>query len=802
MQENININGQLPSNGVTPLQIRQENPLDLRKMIDKFLRYWYWFLLAVAAMMTLAWLYLRYTTPDYKIIAKILVQDEKKGGQIPGEEVLDQLEMFNSKSSVDNEMEVLKSRSLMEQTVRRLQLNVSYFREGRVKTTEQYNDLPITAHWETLKDSINSVVYQIQPVEAPEKFTISMEGGSFNRTCNWGDTLQLPEGVLRVTRNAERPLSSDGYYINVLSMDEAVAAYQKQLDISLPSDRVSIVDLTLISPIPEKGEKVLNELISTYMRNSIEDKNKIADSTIAFIDNRLVIVSRELSGVEKDIQQFKQSNELTDLSAQSQLLLQNTSDYAKQVADAQVKLSVIASLQEYINDDKNNRRIVPASIVVQDATFSSLVEKYNTLQLERERQLLASTESNPLVRNIDTQLAGLRTDIANNLASYKKGLEVSLQGLQLNAADINQQVRQVPAKERVFLDYSRQQLLKQELYLFLLKKREESAISKSSNMAIGKTIDPAKSDPKPFQPKNLLIYAVALVLGVLIPAGILYLKDLLNRRVLHKDDISAQTPVPILAEIGHSEDKDVLVEHDSRSPVAEQFRALRTNLQFILSGERNKVILLTSSMSGEGKSFVATNLAAVLALSGKKVVLLEMDLRKPKISEKLGVDNHTGFSTYAIGKSSLDSVIKPSGINDLCWLIPSGPIPPNPTELLLLEQTERMFNELRQEFDYIIIDTAPIGLVTDAQLLGRYADATLYLVRQGYTFKQQMLLTKELYQQRKMPKINLVVNDVKSGGSYYGYGYGYGGYAYGNGYVVDEKPRRALFRRRKTVSRR
>lgn len=784
MLENFNGNGQtaVNVNGVLQQHNEPDKAFDLRKLLDKVLSHWYWFFLCIVAGIALSWLYLRYATPDYKVNAKILIQDDQKGGDSPEKDVLQQLQIFNSKSNVDNEMEIIKSRSLMERTVKDLQLNVSYWLEGRLKTAEQFRKLPFAVQWSNLIDSLPDAEYVVRPV-SDNKVHISAEG-VVDKDISWNDTLHLPEGIMKVVRQSNNPLIKENYIVRVVSVDKAVTVYRNKLAVNIPNKQVSTIDLTMTSTIPEKGEIILNELINAYMQLSVDAKNRIADSTIAFVDNRLALVSRELSGVEKDIQTFKQNNQLADLGEQAKLLIASTGDFSRQLTEQQVKLSVVESLEKYINDEANNKRIVPSSLVLEDPNFVSIIGKYNGLELERERLLMSNTASNPVVRNIDEQLVSLRGDLKSNLTSFKTGIQTSIAQLQQRSGAIDKKIQQVPAKERVFLDYSRQQAVKQELYLFLLKKREESAISKSSNLAGARIIDLAKSEAFPYMPKRALIYLLGMILGVILPSVGLYLRDVLSRRVVNKLDITENTPAPILAEVGHTDAKAaVIISKDSVTPVAEQFRALRTNLQFVLREPKEKVILLTSSMSGEGKTFIATNLAAVLSLSGKKVLLMEMDLRKPKVSEKLGLDNRTGFSTWAIGKTPLNELVRPSGINDNCWLISSGPIPPNPAELLLTESTKELFTHLRAHFDYIVIDAPPVGLVTDAQLLGTFADATLYLVRQGYTFKQQLQISKELFIFHKMPKMNLIVNDVKAG---QGYGYSYS-YGYGYGYNTNTK---------------
>jgi tyrosine-protein kinase Etk/Wzc len=778
MSENYNGNGQtaVNVNGVLHQHNEPDKVFDLRKLLDKVISYWYWFFLCVVAGIALSWLYLRYATPDYKVNAKILIQDDQKGGDSPEKDMLQQLQIFNSKSNVDNEMEIIKSRSLMEKTVRDLQLNVSYWLEGRLKTAEQFSKLPFSVQWSNLNDTLPDAEYVVRPL-SESKVHISAEG-IVNKDISWNDTLHLPEGVMKVVRQPGNNLIKENYVLRVVSVDKAVTVYRNKLAVNIPNKQVSTIDLTMTSTIPEKGELILNELINAYMQLSVDAKNRIADSTIAFVDNRLALVSHELTGVEKDIQTFKQNNQLADLGEQAKLLISSTGDFSRQLTEQQVKLSVIESLEKYINDETNNKRIVPSSLVLEDPNFVSIIGKYNGLELERERLLMSNTPSNPVVKNIDEQLVGLRGDLKSNLSSFKTGIQTSIGQLQQRSGAIDKKIQQVPAKERVFLDYSRQQAVKQELYLFLLKKREESAISKSSNLAGARIIDLAKSEAFPYMPKRALIYLLGMMLGIILPSIGLYLRGILSRRVVNKLDITENTPAPILAEVGHTDVKTaVIISKDSVTPVAEQFRALRTNLQFVLRNPSEKVILLTSSMSGEGKTFIATNLAAVLSLSGKKVLLMEMDLRKPKISEKLGLDNRTGFSTWSIGKTPLSELIQPSGINENCWIISSGPIPPNPAELLLTDATKELFQTLRSRFDYIVVDAPPVGLVTDAQLLASFADATLYLVRQGYTFKQQLQISKELFIFHKMPKMNIIVNDVKAGKGYgysYGYGYGYG----------------------------
>lgn len=782
MQVNAQHNTHSSPKGAAMTGFKEDNALALRRLLHQLAANWYWFLIFIILGLAVAWTCLRYAMTTYNINAKIVVENDRKGGGDPGYDAYGQPQLFGGTSNVDYEVEILSSRSLMEKVVRDLQLNITYWTKGKIKTMEHFGNMPFYLRWITREDSLSAVNYKIEII-GDDKFVLS--GKDVRKEAAWGDTVHLPEGALYFGRNDAYPFGNREYLIQVLSIDQTVSAYQKILNVSIPNKQVGAIALSLTSTIPQKGEKILNKLIETYLQANVDAKNRMADSTIGFVDKRLELVGRELTAVEENIQHFKESNGLADLKMQAQLLVSGTGEITKQLTDQEVRLSVVEAISQYIKDEKNSQHVVPSLLLVQDPNFTAMIGKYNVLQLDRERLLMTTTDTNPLIKSIDLQLVNLRKDIQQNLASMEQGITVSINELQQKYNSLSGEIRKVPAKERIFNDYSRQQAIKQELYMFLLKKREESAISKSSSLGNTRIIDGAKSEVMPFKPNGMLVLLLGVVGGVAIPSLWLYLKSLLNTRLLHREDITGDTPVPVLGEIGHIDTKELIViKKNVVTPVVEQFRSLRTHLRFVLSGPQQKTVLITSSMNGEGKSFVAANLAALLALSGKKVVLVELDLRKPKISEMLNVGMDTGFSTYAIGQTSLEDVIRPSGICENYYIVPCGPIPPDPTELLLLDEVEILFARLRKQFDYIIIDTAPIGMVTDALLLAHWADATLYLVRHGYTFKRQLEISKNLYLQKKVPKLNLIINDTRTQRNY-GYGYAYG-YGYGNGYSYND----------------
>lgn len=767
----------------------QEDNQKLIEFLGKLWANWYWFVLFGLAGASIAFLFVRYSTPVYKINAKLLVTDEQKGASATGTSAFmgDFSSLFGGVNSVDNEAEILKTRYLMEQVVGKHNAQINYFIPGDVRDVEIY---PAPFEVSLLHpDSLKGGSFRLQP-KGVDSVLIRQDG--FEQAVSFGSLVDLPNiGSVIIRKNPVAPMKQIVYQIEAVPFDSRVNEYMGRLSVSVSNKQVSIIDLALDYPIQAKGEEILQTILQTYRENNLQDKNRIADSTIAFIDNRLLFVGQELGAVEGDIQSFRQAQQLADISVQSELLLQNSAEYVKQLAEVETQLSILDNLWQYLTDERNER-VVPNAVLPEDVVFNGLVERYNTLLLERDRRLLSATPDNPTVRNLDQQLANLRTDMLANLKNTQGRLETTKRELQRKTGQMDSEVRQVPATERQYLDLARQQQIKQELYVYLLQKREETAISKTANISNSRVIDPPKAETSPFSPRRMRTLAIGLFMGLLIPAASIYLRNLLNTRIRNREDIQKQTSLPVVGEISHSTAKETLVvTRNSRTAIAEQFRALRTNIGFYLGGVSKPTILLTSSMSGEGKSFVALNMAMIFAVSGKRVVVMEMDLRKPNLSVKLNIPNSFGFTNYVITSSqTTNSIIRPSGIHEGLYIISSGPIPPNPAEMILSKRMEELMTFLKKEFDIIIIDAPPVGLVTDAQLLSPYADLSLYLVRPGVTHKRQMQIPNELHQSGKMKKITLVVNDIQT--KITGYG-GYGGYSYGYGTYGEETNKKRLW---------
>ncbi len=775
----------------TRMQAKQdetESNLDLKKTIFALFSNWHWFFISLIIAFTLAFTYMYFATPMYKIHASLLVENSQSSNSstsslLDESSMLSDLGLSNLSNSVDNEMAILESHSLMENIVRSLQLNVRYFGAARIKS----NEIPESRSPFKIKiDSLSSI-----PLSFPINFQVRLSGNSFeitdaksNFSIPFGGQIRLNGCVFTIL---PKPLANPGdtllqsYSVNIISYEQAITNYQANLGIVNTNSKAATISLTLNEePLPKRGVDMLTKLIDTYILLNIEDKNRVADSTIAFINNRLFLVSDELNSIEKQIQNFKQANKLTDLTTESQLLVTNTSDYLKNLAVQQTEFEISNALDDYLKDESTNKRVVPTNLSIQsDPNFSNLLNTYNALQLERERQAAFTTNDNPSVQTLDAQIARVRTDLINSVALIKKNLVITINNLKDNLKTFDRQIKEVPATERQFLEYSRQQTIKQEIYIFLLKQREETEIGKTANLAPVRIVDTPYHESIPYAPNKMLIYGLFIFAGLALPTIFIYFKYLLNNRINTRKDVTESTTAPVLGEISQAaEGKKIVFEKESRSAIAEQFRILRTNLDFIIADkaeDETRTLLITSSMSSEGKSFIAMNLATALAMSGKTVVLLEFDLRMPKVLSSLGIDQPQGLSNFIVNQLNIDDVLISSGVHENFSLIGAGIIPPNPAELILNKRVNFLMTELKKRFDYIIFDTPPVGLVTDAQLLSKYADASIYIVRQGYTFKEQLNLLQEIINNNKIKNLNVVINGVKMKNNYgYGYGYGYG----------------------------
>ncbi|NRF39184.1 tyrosine-protein kinase [Pedobacter foliorum] len=756
-------------------------PINIRELISKYLFHWPIFFVGITVCLIGAFFYLRYTEEVYMVNSTLLIKDEKKGGAAGGSDILADLDVFGSSKLVDNEIEVLRSKTLMQKVVDRLNLMISYNVEGRVISQDIYLGKPVNINVIQMDNALYGKSFVLS---FPSKNTYLLEDlEGIKKISGALNQLQRNEfGVYKVDKTANfDKWASKKLNVTISDPQNIVDKCLGNLGIGLSSKQSTVLNLSFQTTVIQRGKDILNTLIQVYNEASLSDKNRTTQSTIDFIDERLKLISGELTEVESDVEGFKSSRGLTDISSDAALFLENVKANDAKLNEVNLQISVINDIQHYVKSNSSEEKL-PSTLGINDPVLLGQITQLGDLQLKRDQLLSTTQSSNPLVESLTKQIETTRLGIKTNIENIASSLNNTKKELEGNNSGYQSSIKKIPGQERQLISIKRQQSIKESLYLYLLQKKEEAALSYASTVADSRVLDLAYSSKAPIKPKKQVTYLIALLFGILVPVGYIHGKELMNNKIESSSDIAKLTLTPILGEIFFDQGSEpIVVNANSRKAIAEQFRSIRTNMQFLHGKQvpgQGKVTLLTSSMSGEGKSFVASNIATALAISGRKTILLELDLRKPKVSKYLDLTNKVGLSNYLIGKAEIKDIIQPSGINPNLFVIGSGPIPPNPSELLIQDEIESLVEYLKMNFDEVFIDTPPIGIVTDAQILARLADATLYLVRQNITLRDQVKSMDELYRNKKFPKLNVILNGIKLGGSHgYGYGYGYGYYS-------------------------
>ncbi len=792
---------------------QSEEQVNIQELLFRYLIHWPWFVVSIIICIACAWGYLRLTTPIYNISATVLIKDEKKGGGASMSSDLEKmgLEGFvSSSSNVDNEIEVLRSKSLAREVVNNLGLFVTYMDEDEFPSKELYHTSPVLVsltHQEADKlpgrMEINMILqptgalgvqitvgekeYRKQFDKLPAVFPT--DEGTVAFFAN-NDTLSAvrPENITKerhITAFINRPFSVSKGYVNSLS-------------IAPTSKTTSVVVISLENTNTRRGRDYINKLLEMYNINANNDKNEVAQKTAEFIDERIGIISKELGSTEQDLENFKRSAGITDLSSEAQIALTGNAEYEKKRVENQTQINLVMDLQRYMKG--NEYEVLPSNIGLQDAASAGAIDRYNQMLVERKRLLRTSTENNPTIINLDTSIRAMRTNVQATLDATLKGLQITKEDLAREASRYSRRINDAPTQERQFVSIARQQEIKSGLYLMLLQKREENAITLAATANNVKIIDEALADDNPISPKKTIVYLVALVLGVGLPVGVIYLIGLTKFKIEGRADVEKLTSLPVVGDIPLADEKtgSIAVFENQNNLMSETFRNVRTNLQFMLENGKN-VILVTSTISGEGKSFISANLAISLSLLGKKVVIVGLDIRKPGLNKVFNIPKKEhGITQYLTNTTAnLMDFVQPSDINKNLFILPGGTVPPNPTELLARGGLEKAIETLKANFDYVILDTAPVGMVTDTLLIGRVADLSVYVCRADYTHKAEFTLINELAENNKLPNLCIAVNGLdlnsRKYGYYYGYGkygkyYGYGKrYGYGYGYGYGEK---------------
>lgn len=771
---------------------QERDGTNFREIFFRYFRHWPWILLSVIFFFFLGYAYVKLATPLYQIETDLLIKDNKQGSSTSND-LLKDLDMFSSSKIIDNEIQILKSQTIMRKVVEKLNLQTAYYYTKTLRKHEVYGTIPFRI--QIIDKSKEANLSILTKVRLLNKNQIEINQVKYPV----GTPVKTDLGIVLVTLNSEwQKAVNEEYEVKFNTVENVAKFLSDMLKVSPVSKQATVLNISLEDAIPQRGKDILNQLISEYNQAAVEDKNKMTSSTLKFIDERLNVIARDLSSVEKNVEQYKSENRIADISQESKEFITSAGENDAELNKISIRLGVLNNLESYLRNADKNATGLPSMFGIDDPTLLGLVQQLGEIQLKRQSLLQTVPETNPLVTSFDDQITSLKQQIGTAVSNLKRNLLTTKRQLDIKNNKFESVIRQVPVKERGLLDVMRQQEIKNNLFTYLLQKREETAMQLASGVADSRTIDAAYSSSAPVKPVKGVIYLLFSAIGLVLPIGIIYLRGLLNFKITRRQDIERITKVPVIAEVSHSSDSGpLLVVTKPRSMIAEQIRALRTNLQFIMQGPDKKTLLFTSSMSGEGKSFISLNLGASLAMSGKKVVILELDLRKPKLHQGLEINNDNGLSNYLIGQADYNKIIKPIPAQENYYIITCGPIPPNPAELLVNGKIDILIEKLKQDFDFVVLDAPPVGLVTDAQILAKFADATMYIVRHDYTAKNQLYALNNYFTTKKFKNLNIVMNAINVQNSYgYGYGYSYGySYGYGGYYQEDEKESKGFFKR-------
>lgn len=772
--------------------------MDYKEILNKYLTHWKWFVLCVLIALGLAFIYMRYTTPKYAVQTSIQILEDKSSGS--------ELDVFQDiavlgggKNKVEDELQIVNSRSNFIEVVRELNLNTRIMVQGNIIETEIYKNPPVKLNFISADTIVNKSKFEFFiTISSSTTFGYTEEEDKPVKIYAFGKNIPTPIGDIVITPNVENfeNYQDKKLRISVSPIEDVATSYRTRLKVSNPGEFSNIVNLVLEDPIKEKAENILNALVRIYNENAIEDKQIIADRTSNFINERIADISTDLSSVDQTAQDFKTDEGVTDIAAEANVNLNVGVANQQELANARNQLQMAASMQDLVQG-QDEYDVLPTNIGLNDPTIANVTNQYNQLVLERQRLLKSSNEKNPIIVNLDERIAGLKQSMQQSLNGTVNTLSMTVNSLSGQQARFNQKLLSSPRKERALRDITRQQQTTESLYLYLLQKREEAQISAASSSPKSKIIDRAYPTSKlPVSPKKPLIYLASIILGLLLPFSIIYANDLLDNKVHNMHSLEKLVDnVPVLGELPRLTKKDnKFIIKEDRSVLAESLRIIRTNLDYLIKAKQSKpgksnIIYVTSSVPGEGKTFLSTNLSMILASTNKKVLLLGADIRNPKLYTFFtgsNVDNmakpsrnkDAGLTEYLYDNTiEVRDIVNPMLIHhNTIDVIYSGRIPPNPAELLMSGRMKELYEKVSETYDYVIVDTAPLMVVTDTLLISDYADLLIYVTRAGVTEKRAVNYPIKLQEEGKIKGLSFVVNDVEASNLGYGgkYGYGYG----------------------------
>jgi len=771
---------------------------NLMEQLTSYLKKWYWFLISVVVFVSLAHLHIRYTIPLYNVSSTIIISQDDNISNSELAAFKDLALLNQSSSSIENEIQVLKSRTILTNVVNSLKLNVQYFTEGRILDVENYPKSLVEINFLS-HDSIvqtKSKTFHVK-INSETSFSFVNEKGEELSKHSFGKTITSSVGDIVITPNvASLNASSIGKIvkIKVSPVNLIAESYRNRLAI-FPFGSASIVKISLNDAVKEKARDIINNLVEEYDKATIKNKKLASSRTANFINERLNLISGDLTEVDDEAAGYLSRYGLTsNIAAQAQRVADIDTRNAQEIAQLNTQLSLIESMRRFVLSQEGKYDLVPANLGFDDATITNTVSRYNTLILQRQRLLKTSSVQNPVVVNIDQQIDGLRQVLIGSLNSLKSSINISLKSLRTQDQYFSGKLYSAPTREKDLRVISREQTIKEQLYLYLLQKREEAEITSYITLSNSRVIDKASTlGSRLVSPNKKMIYMGATFLGFMLPFMILYVSNLLNTKISSREDLENMLTIPIIGSIPKVKAKKrIMVSQNDRSGIAEAFRILRTNLDFMLATKGNneaKIVFVTSTISGEGKTLVSSNLAKTLAISGKKIAYVGTDLRDPKFHNFFDLPNgkeSTGVTNFIMNKELTPAdIIYKDKEEETFDIIPSGTIPPNPAELLMNERVGQLFDFLRNTYDYVIVDTAPVSLVTDTMLISQYADLSIYIARENYSDKRILQIPQNLFNENRLPNIAMLLN---AAGAKMGYNYGY---------VYGEKKKRKVSIRKK-----
>jgi len=769
----------------------QEEVLNIRNIIFHYLSYWKWIVLSLLLCISFGTFYILRTNNQYEIKTSILVKEEDTG--MSELAILDELGLTPGKNNIDNEVEVLKSADLMHNTINATKFNIVYSEQIGLRKVKLYNNSPISLtikgiNLDTIQDNIE---FRISKIANSYLIKSQYEDGVWEQKVSSLPTiLKFPFANVLINLNNAFPFTNKEIFVVIQNPEKVAVAISDAIKITPTSKKSSVICLSITGENIEIGKAFLNKLVEIYNLQTVEDKNQIAQNTGLFIDERLKSLSLELGSVEKDVEKFKTNNKITDISSEAKLFLDQTGTYEEKVKEVETQLNMIGYVENYINDDKNKDRLIPNLGItnegftkgITDEGLDKLIIKFNELTLDKERIQRTSTSENPTLNTLISQLSNMRSGIRSSIINIRKTLLIAKKDLDSEGNLTSTKIQQIPRIEREFIEIKRQQQIKETLYLFLLQKREETNLSLAATAPKAKIISHPRADIIQESPKKSIILLISFILGIIIPIIIVYIRDLFHTEIKNREELEKLSQAPVLGEIPKNKDnKQIVVGMNDTSSMTELFRSLRNDLTFILTEPDKKVITITSTVSGEGKTFIATNLACTFAMIDKKVLLVGLDIRNPSLATYIGLEKKQGLTSYLAMGGDLEKLIEKSPLSPNLDIIQAGIIPPNPNELLNKQALDNLFIELRKRYDYILIDTAPVGIISDTFLVNRISDITLYIAREGATNKNSIIYINDLFNNNRLTNIYVILNDTDiykkrygyKSRYYYGYNYGY-----------------------------